>query len=84
VQVVRGCISLQHRSIFDYPLADARDLINRPVHTVSDSMPAVDVMRMLDRLKLSAIPVMDEDGKWVATFSISDLKVRSKSCYFKS
>ena len=42
---------------------------------VSEEMTAIEVLRHMSQAKVSAVPVLDEVGVWIATFSLTDLKV---------
>jgi CBS-domain-containing membrane protein len=56
-------------------LCDTDDLVSKPVFCVRDCARTIDVLRELTQRTLSSVPLLDERGEWVATFSISDLKV---------
>jgi CBS domain-containing protein len=57
----------------------AQDVMVSPVITVSENSTVRDLAKLLLTNRISAVPVVDSDGKMVGTVSEADLMHRSET-----
>eukprot|EP00695_Tsukubamonas_globosa_P000445 TRINITY_DN1353_c0_g1_i1.p1 TRINITY_DN1353_c0_g1~~TRINITY_DN1353_c0_g1_i1.p1 ORF type:complete len:156 (+),score=63.70 TRINITY_DN1353_c0_g1_i1:235-702(+) len=68
-----------HEGVLQKTVGELGLVSNSTVISVNDSQRAIDAFLLMNAKRISALPILDEDGELVSIISIRDLKVVAES-----